>query len=234
MDINKIIFESMISEALDKIQARSGSINDAVNEVANELNLTNKERSALAERARKVTTVTNEGPGEGLIVDEPGHSTALSTGNSLNFGSEDDMDQATGMLMYKGIPWKSKHKEEGQFLVEFDSETQLKEAQAVLKRKFDFVESTPRRVGVVQFDNLADYSKVLEYMNKQGMMIECSGEATLDEDAEIEEGLNVELDQAPSIGRSYAARPRGSNALSGMDVFENREARSIVVRKRWK
>ena len=180
MDINKIIFESMLSEAISQVENRcikGAEIEEAIQATIEELHLSFDERAALAERAKKASTLVHEAPAEDLLVadpevDEP-TSAATASGNAMHFGSEDDLDAAAGMLMYKGCPWKTKCKDGGQLLIEFDDVDTLQEAMDILKRKFDFVEHGQRRVGVVEFDNLADYGKVMEFMKKHGMMIEC-------------------------------------------------------------
>lgn len=244
MAIKSLILETIVESAYTSLNKLSTThaFDEAFEMVAEDFNLTAEERAALAERAKKAPkTVGNSDVSEDLVggdmTTEPGMDCAgdcAAGQNSLYFGSEDDLDQATGILMYKGIPWKTKNKEGGQFLIEFDNQETLQEAQAVLKRRYDFVESTPRRVGVVEFDNLSDYSKVLEYMKRQGMMIECNEGATLDEDAEIQEAVSVEQGgENPGLSRSFNALSKSGESVN-LDVFENMAARSVTVRKRWK
>lgn len=238
MDINKIIFESMLTEALKKVNAHTGTLEEALNDVAADLELTNEERDALAERAKKASKLVIEEPAEEMpaadelapAAAEPAPmATPTVSGNAIHFGSEDDLDTAAGMLMYKSCPWKSKDKAE--LLIEFDDRDTLEEAMGLLKRKFEFVEHGKRRVGVVEFDNLADYGKVMEFMKKQGMMIECQDMGALDEDIDLQEKLVVEGGALPP--RSYAARQKGSSAVD-LNVVEDQSARAVVVRKRWK
>jgi hypothetical protein len=102
----------------------------------------------------------------------------------------------------------------------------------ILKRKFDFAEHGNRRVGVVEFDNLADYSKVMEFMKKQGMMIECRDMGPLDEDHDLQEKMVTEIEGTIMPPRNYAAMPKGTGGE--FNVVEDQSARSVVVRKRWK
>jgi hypothetical protein len=229
MDINKIIFESMLAEALKQIDSHPGTLEESIDAVATGLDLTNEEHAALAERAMKASKLVIEEPVED-VVEPTSTATPTVTGNTIHFGSEDDLDSAAGMLMYKGCPWKTKSKDGGQMLIEFDDVDTLQEAMDVLKRKFDFVEHGKRRVGVIEFDNLADYGKVMEFIQKQRMMVECSDMGPLDEDIELQDQLN---EDGTVSTRSYAAMHKGSGA-SDLNVVEDRAARAVVVRKRWK
>lgn len=238
MDINKIIFESMLKEALKKVNKHTGSLQEAVDAVAVELELTNEEHAALAERAKKVSKLVHEAPAEEIAVEEPAPeaepmAAPMVSGNAMHFGSEDDLDTAAGMLMYKNCPWKTKSKDNGQLLIEFDDRDTLEEAMGILKRKFEFVEQGMRRVGVVEFDNLADYGKVMEFMKKQGMMIETADMGPLDEDIDLQEKTLQEIEGAAIPPRAFAARLK-SGDVSELNVVEDQSARAVVVRKRWK
>lgn len=240
MDTKSLIFSTIVESAYASVfpLSEDQSYDDAIEQVSEEFNLTAAERSALVERVKKtIQPPETTSAAEDMVVSEPDDADALKTdadGNFILFDNEEDLDQATGILMYKGIPWQAKEKDAGCCRITFDDQTTLKEAQAVLKRRYDFVESTTRKVGIVEFDNLADYSKVLEYMKRQGMMIECNEGATLDEDAEIQEALAIELgEDASAVARGYSARSKNSEAVN-LDVFENASARSVTIRKRWK
>jgi hypothetical protein len=231
MNTKQIVFEAMLAQAVKQVASHPGTIEEAIAAVALDLELTNEERNALAERAKKSSKLVMEPVEEAEPADAEPMQAPVVSGNAMHFASEDDLDSAAGMLMYKSVPWKSKSKDGGEYLVEFDDADTLKEAMGVLKRKFDFVEHGKRRVGVVEFDNLADYGKVMEFMKKQGMMIESADMGPLDEDIDLQEQMNEEL--GGSVGaRSYAAKPKG---LAGeFNVVEDSAARAVVVRKRWK
>jgi hypothetical protein len=72
----------------------------------------------------------------------------------------------------------------------------------------------------------------MEFMKKAGMMIECQDMGPLDEDVDLQEKMLAELDQQAPAGRSYAAKPKG--ASGEFNVVEDKGARAVVVRKRWK
>lgn len=240
MTISNLVFETLVTEAARQVShyTRTGlALNEAIKQVADDLDMTNEEREALEERAKKSLVGNAPVASEEDLLAVDSHPTA-GPDNCLKFDSEDDLDAAAGVLMYKGCPWKTKDR--GELLLEFDDRESLQQAQSILKRRFDFVEAAPRRVGMVEFDNLADYSKVLEFMKRQGMMLEKAETGDLEEDAELQEALSApvegfenQLPATPAV-RTFAARTRGSAPLGEADVFGDPSCRAVRVRKRWK
>jgi hypothetical protein len=88
MDINKIIFESMLKEALKQIESYPGTLEEAIDAVATNLELTNEERNALAERAKKSSKLVMEPVEEAEpSAAEPMQAPSIS-GNAMHFATK--------------------------------------------------------------------------------------------------------------------------------------------------
>jgi hypothetical protein len=247
--MSNIIFETMIREASDRIEAlvESGiEIDAAIDNVAEAMELDHPEVEELRIRNKKSPTpkiVEDD-------VDEVVEESTASVGNSIFFESADELDQATGILMYKGIPWASKGANESKHSITFESQEALTKAHNALKRRWDFVESNSRKVAVIEFDNLNDYAAVLEFISRKGSMLETYDAGSLDEDfdvsqAALEEEFKTASKAAKELGeaapvraveaRSYAARHKDTKLdISEMNINENSAHRAIRVRRKIK
>jgi hypothetical protein len=252
--MSDIVFQTMITEATDRVRRlvnRGRPVHESVDQIIAELELTEKEGEALKVRTKKMSP-KKAAPApkqevvavkEDLIDEALGETLA----ESIYFNTIEEASQATGILMYKSIPWTNKGEEGDRHFMQFESREILEKAKDALKRRWEFVENRQRKVAVVEFDNLQDYDKVLEYMNKQGMMLEWiqSGDQ-LDEDADLEEALvqetakraardGAELSEAPQRPLSLAARSKDARAdIAGADVIKESGKRKVSVRRRWK
>jgi hypothetical protein len=196
------------------------------------------EQEKLAERLKKPEPQANtsEQAGDGLVED-----TVLE--RVIYFESQEQLDEAVGNLMDRGIAWSHKNSDGEKPYVQFSDDSALAEAQSALRRKYDFVESRQRLVASVQFDNLADYSKVLEYMRRQGMLIEYKDNMDLDEDYDqyvsriAEEKRLAQKENRPFTEMSnvsaFFAKPR-SNAVGRVDPVQESRFRVASARKRWR
>lgn len=252
-----IIFEALLAEAsikVGKLVQKGRSLDESVARVAKLMELTESETAELSERTKKAPPVKKEKPEpkEEVKEEEISDSAPKGLAESLYFGSLEEVEQATGVLMHKGIAWGSKGSDGQGHYLQFESQAQLEKAHEALKRRWDFVDNHPRKVAVVEFDNLLDYQKVLEFMNKSGLMIEFDDKSgdQLDEDLTVIEDIikeqTREAEKAAKDGyipgevmeaplRSYRARAKeGRLDLSGVNVYEGRTARHARIRKRWR
>jgi hypothetical protein len=251
-----IIFEALLAEAsikVGKLINKGRSLEESIAKVAKTMELTEAEATELAERAKKDPPKKAEPkPKVEEIKEENLDSKPQDVNESLYFGSLEEVEQATGVLMHKGIAWGSKGSDGSGHYLQFESSAQLEKAHGALKRRWDFVGKTPRKVAVVEFDNLQDYEKVMEFMNKSGLMIEFADHEgdSLDEDVSIIENMireqTKEAEKAAKDGfipppvmeapaRSYSARPKeGRLDLTGIDIYEGKKSRHARIRKRWR
>lgn len=251
-----IIFEALIAEAsikVGKLVRRGKSLDESVSSVAQEMELTEEEAAELTKRTKKAPpkTKAKETP-KSEIKEETIEEEESLLPESLYFGSLEEVEQATGVLMAKGIAWGSKGSDGSGHYLQFESQVQLEKAHGALKRRWDFVDKKPRKVAMVEFDNLADFERVLEFMNKQGLMIEFdqNDDISLDEDLSvIDEMINkqtLEAEQASKDGfippeimtrpvRSYSARVKEDRLdLSEINVYDDRKIRRARIRRRWR
>lgn len=257
--MNDVIFEALLAEAsikLQKLVNKGRSLDESIARVSKSMELTEAESAELAERAKKDPPKKDEPKPKAQEVKEEEVTEAETKSQdiqeSLYFGSLEEVEQATGVLMHKGIAWGSKGTDGSGHYLQFESSEQLEKAHGALKRRWDFVGKTPRKVAVVEFDNLQDYEKVMEFMNKSGLMIEFAEQEgdSLDEDVSIIENMireqTKEAEKAAKDGfippavmeapaRSYSARAKeGRMDLTGLDIYEGKKSRHARIRKRWR
>lgn len=231
--------EQVVKDARRMIR-QGTDVNKAIAHVANEFLLSPSEREILLRRLgwkrNKVENTLAESQEEEEIIELMEDNTA----NSIEFTCEEEQLKAVGMLMYKGIPWSTKGNRSGVFYLGFDSPELLESAKEILSRKWHFVENEPRRAAVIEFDNLEDYHKVLEFMDKQNMIVEITATETLDEKLDDEDSLENEEDREPDK-QAISYSPDGFVAylkdkkvsLNELDVFSDKNARFVKVRKSW-
>jgi hypothetical protein len=248
-----IIFQALLSEATDQVARmikRGKSLDESVSKVSKSMELTVEEATELSERAKKLPHKADPIPGP--FIEEKKPLTIAALPESIYFNSLEEMEQATGVLMSKGVAWASKGNDVSGNFIQFEGVDQLNSAHSALKRRWDFVDSSPRKVAVMEFDNLSDYEKVLEFVTKQGLMIEFDGndELNLDEDINILENQIREQTRAAAKAtkqglvpeavsslpsRSYRARGKEERLdLKTVDIYEGWKSRFARIRRRWR
>lgn len=158
--------------------------------------------------------------------------------NMIWFDSEEDWNQAVGMLMYKAVAWSSKGELNGKFFIELPDKETLLSAHETIKRRWDFVDSVKRVVGLIQFDNLKDYSKVLDFILKSNMVVEFGEvQSSFGEDYDIEasisSGEKTEAVMDTKDG-SYSAKNKTIQQDLEPEPEVNPLDRTAFVRKVWK
>lgn len=148
--------------------------------------------------------------------------------NSIYFTVPDEIDDATGLLMYQNIPWESKGSTEEKNYIQFGNNETLNSAMKALNRKYDFVDNDVKIVGSINFDNVDDYKKVLDFMMKQGMLVNFTDPSELDDIAISEESD----DENNNDGTSVVAKPK--NKLEKADPHKFKTFRSSIVRQKIK
>jgi hypothetical protein len=239
---NRVVFDALLGEAeaafTQKVKSgKSPSMSMA--EVANEMSLNRFEASELVGRIKKQLKPSEK------INEQPIVEDSQPKAFSLYFESGDDCNAATQALMDKRIAWIAKGSQNDSSYIQFADQAGLAEAQQVLRRKWDFVEHTEREVAQILFDNLQDYNRVLEFMRRQGTLIEFDSQETLDEDYdELVNQHTVSKKMAEKEGREFnedftetnilTARPKGSNYNEKIDPIREAKFRVAKVRKRWR
>lgn len=237
-----VVLRALLAEGEEKVNrlVRRGRTPDkAISEVASDMDLTPVEADALKSK------VKNPPPAASKDVESPSTgSDSKPSEDSIFFENNEEADQAAGILMYKGIPWKSK----GSTFIQFETHENMDKAHDALKRRWDFVESEDRRTAVIEFDSLGDYERVLEYMRKQNMLLNFGGDHELAEDVAIEaakrktEGKRKSRnpdrdvlgeDEVRSKDNCYRAVNRGKQE-DDVNPWDNRGQRVVKVRKRWR
>ena len=134
--------------------------------------------------------------------------------------------------MYKKIPWKEKGTDGASSFVQFENANRLKEAQDALGRRWDFIEKEPRKVAVIEFDDLTMYQRIVEYMQKNNMIVDFgTGSHELQEDVH---NVIVEKGKKSQPARySFYARPRSESTVLE-DAVKNVKMRSCHARRRFK
>lgn len=243
-----LIFEALVTEAQFRVVEHTNKgvdLNEAIAEVAREMELEESEIQELSTRAKKAPmpkpVVEDDGEAEEAETSEDQQSEP----HSIEFNDADELETAIGVLMYKGIPWISK----GSNYVSFDDDATVKQAHEALKRRWDFINADERTVATISFDNIADYNKVLDFIAGKNMTVLMSDdELTEDLDIKIQEdesahkkackdakeqGLEAPL--KPSHDLNYRALHKDKLVdIKGLDPVSDSAARSIRVVKRWK
>lgn len=142
--------------------------------------------------------------------------------NFIEFSTLEDLNQGLGMLMLKGIPWSSKT-ETFPFIITFPNNELLVSAQETLRKKWNMVDAQQRTVGVIQFDNLKDYEKTLDFLEKSNMLVTYGNKISPVMDDYQEE----------TVG-GYSAISKQSLLDKDADPEKNIQDRIASVRKVWK
>lgn len=254
--MNKLIFETLLAEASFRVAEKTItgiSIDEAIHEVAGEMELDKSEINELTTRAKKAPrakpVVEDDDSDEGDHTDhedtEEPEDDAGEPSNSLVFNTPEELDTAIGVLMYKGIAWTGKSGNG----VSFENTEDVKKAKEALGRRWDFINSNPRVVATLQFDNLEDYSKVLDFIASKKMGV-ISTEADLepDLDMQIEEAAaqykrakrdakasGLPAPEMPAEDMSFKALHKDNLVdPASLDVLADNAARALHVVKRWK
>lgn len=148
--------------------------------------------------------------------------------NSVYFSDPNDIDSAVGMLMYNNVPWDAKGSGNDRNYIQFQNQDSLNKGMKAIGRKWDFVDNDVRTVGTVAFDNIKDYKKVLDFMNKQGMLVNYGDTTDLDEDPSLVE----DEDTGSTEGKSVVAKLKNNNEKP--DPVRYKTHRASVIRQRLK
>lgn len=244
-----LIFEALVAEAQFRVAEhaiRGVAVDEAINEVAREMELETPEVQELTTRVKKAPTPKvvreddEEDDGMEEVIDEP--TTAL---NSLEFNTPEELETAVGVLMYKGIAWAAK---EGTSIT-FQNAEDVKKAKEALNRRWEFINSEPRVVATIDFDNLEDYAKVLDFIQSKRMaVIQTEADLDADLDMQIEEAaqqFKQAKKEAKAAGHPAPEEPTSDMSFkalhkdslidaSALDVLADEKARALHVVKRWK
>lgn len=243
-----LIFEALVAEAQFRVAEhaiRGVAVDEAINEVAREMELETPEVQELTTRVKKAPTPKpvreeEEDGMEEIIHDEP--STAA---NALEFNTPEELETAVGVLMYKGIAWATK---EGTTIA-FQNADDVKKAKEALNRRWEFINSEPRVVATIDFDNLEDYAKVLDFIQSKRMaVIQTQADLDADLDMQIEEAaaqFKQAKKEAKAAGHPAPEEPTSEMSFkalhkdslidaSALDVLADEKARALHVVKRWK
>jgi hypothetical protein len=248
-----LIFEALVAEAQFRVAEhtiKGIELDEAIQEVASEMVLERDEVEELTARVKKIPSKTprkvSEDDGEGDMADmvEPPMDDQPSP-HSIEF-SPDDLETATGVLMYKGIPWNNRTSTG----LTFDGSHDVTRAREALARRWDFINGEDRTVASIDFDNLEDYQKVLDFIASKRMNVIVGGDADLDEDLDQqlaedetrykksrrdarEQGLAAP--EMPSRDMNYRAlRKDALEDVAALDPLSNPRQRRIKINKRWK
>jgi hypothetical protein len=248
-----LIFESMIIEAsarVSKLTRKGKSLNEAIALVAEDMELNSPEVKELETRAKKAPkpkVVEDEVDLDAAVADlEDEESTSETPDNTICFANDEELESALGVLMYKGIPWVSRDATS----VTFMTPDHVREAHEALKRRWDFVNNDERTVAVIEFDNLDDYAKVVDFIASKRMMvvkgsndelIEDADQAQAAADADYKKAKKAAKEaglpdpEAPSKNMSYNAVHKDAILdAKSLDVLYDDSARCLRVVKRWK
>lgn len=213
----KIIRDVLLKEAEELVRERvkkGDKVNDALNEISDDMELTDDETEELnnvfIEPEKPLSTPDNPYP------------------NSIYFNDSDDVDSAIGVLMYNNIPWDSKSTGGEDGYIQFTDQNSLSKAMTSLNRKWDFIDNNRNNVASISFDNISDYRKVLDFINKSGMFVNFDNTIELDED----ESLSEKEKTIDYSGRSF--RAENKKIKEKIDPLKNKDQRSLVVRKRFR
>jgi len=248
------IFEALVTEAQFRVAKHAilgTTINEAIEEVSREMELEESEIRELSERVKKPLPVQedDESEPEYPIAGENGEDeeeASPSSSDTIYFNSADELETAVGVLMYKGIPWVTK----GEDNIVFQDSSFVAKAHDALKRRWDFVNQDERTVAILEFDNLDDYQKVLDFIASKNMSVlkGTNDELMGDLDQELIEAEAAHkraakdakesgrpAPEAPSQSMSYRALHKDKlTDVSSLDAAYDRTSRCLRVVKRWK
>lgn len=215
------IKDALIAEAVErarKSDLKGDNLMEYIKKVGEDLSLSEEETK---EVASEVINPTN--------TDLP---------NCIWFDSEEEAEDATGLLMYSKIAWESRGETDDFFYIQFDNSDVLNKAYKILKNKWDLVDYTQRVVGFIQFDNLADYLKVLDFIKQQDMVVQFgSTDAGIGEDYDLEVSPNPKNIKEATLAShqgSYVAVPHSKTFEHKAEPYTSKQDRIASVRKTWK
>lgn len=206
-----VITEMAIEAIVKHSEKRNISLDESFKVISDSMMLTEDEKKDVADGLKDNKKTTKENPYP----------------NSIYFTVPDEIDDATGMLMYQNVPWESKGATDEKNYIQFANNDTLSSAMKVLGRKYDFVDNDVKIVGTINFDNVSDYKKVLDFMLKQGMLVNFSDPSELD-DIQIAE----DDDQENNEGKSVVAKSKSK--VEKADPIKFKSFRSSVVREKIK
>lgn len=231
--MKNIILESLLIEAEKKVKklVRKGEAKDkAIKEVALEMELTGNETDELTNRVAAATPAQMPSP-QDLAPDQ----------NVIGFKNPEEVEQAAGILMYKSIPWRIKST--SPCFISFDNSNVLAEAKDALCRRWDFLESANRTVATIEFDNLDEYNRVVEFIRKNNLTAQANPNSKLSEDIMDElvstvsknKGKKVSPTDISARNHAYEAVAKGYSKINEDNFAANdKSCRSLKIRKKWK
>lgn len=254
-----LIFEALVAEAQFRVAEhtiKGAKLDEAITEVAREMELEESEVQELTQRVKKKPSKPvreeEEVDMDDLMSDmdsdesESGHKSAAPDSNAIYFSSPDELETAMGVLMYKGIPWISKNEDS----VVFQDSSFVAKAHDALKRRWDFVNNDERTVAILEFDNLDDYQKVLDFLATKNMTVlkGSNDELMSDLDQELSEAEAAHkkakkdakesgqpVPEEPTQAMSYKALHKDKlTDVKSLDAAYDSTARCLRVVKRWK
>lgn len=255
--MSNLIFEALVAEAQFRVAEhtiKGVAVDEAISEVAREMELVSEEVAELTTRVKKVTSpkpVQEDEVDMGDIVsdmddDSQAPDDEASADNTIEFGSDEELETAMGVLMYKGIPWVNRTSTS----VTFMTPDQVRDAHEALKRRWDFVNREKRVVANIEFDNLEDYAKVLDYLASKNMTVLVVDSDALDQDLDLEiseaeadyktakklaKDAGDPVPEKLAQGMSYRALHKDSQVdPKALDPLSDSSSRTIRVAKRWK
>lgn len=220
IDTDRLVRDTILAEAVSKITdiTSHDDLQTKIQKVSEEMSLEPDEVDELSSRFS-----SSDMP---VPMSDPG--------NTIYFDSEEDMNQAIGMLMLKKVAWSAKGVESEDYFVSFPDKDTLLKAIDVIKRRWDMVDSSQRTVGLIQFDNLKDYHKVLDFIMKSNMLVTFGDPiASMGEDYDVETSKTKSKESTLStFDGSLLAKNKSSD--EDPDPVENPMDRIASVRKIWK
>lgn len=251
--MNKLIFETLLAEAAFRVAEKTItgiSLDEAIHEVSAEMELDKSEISELTTRAKKTPRSKPVVEDDEDTMDDFENTDLIgepsTADNTISFDSDEELETAMGVLMYKGIPWVSR----GITSLTFMTPDDVREAHEALKRRWDFVNHEERTVAVIEFDNIEDYQKVLDFIATKNLtvMLGSHDDLSSDVDQELAEAESdykkarknakesgLPAPEMPSQNMSYRALHKDKlTDVKGLDPVIDRYSRSVRVVKRWK
>lgn len=248
-----LIFEALVTEAQFRVVEHTNKgavLDEAISQVARELQLEEAEVEELTQRAKKKPNPKPVKEDDEVDMDdlmsELGSGETDDTEHAIYFSSPDELETAVGVLMYKGIPWLRK----GDDFLEFQDSSFVAKAHDALKRRWDFVNKDERTVAVLEFDNIDDYQKVLDFIASKNMTVLKGSNDELASDidqelAEAEAAHKKAKKDAKETGQPVPEMPQQSMSykalhkdklmdVKALDASYDTTARSLRVVKRWK
>ena len=243
-----IIFETLMLEAesrVVKLYPKTYNLQKTVESVSKTLELTEQEQSALMGRAKKaLSTATLAAPVPSAANAPSSKKPGFDKPLTLYFPDKQEGEEATDLLMKKGIAWSVKSTDQqGEFL-QFPDEGSFNDAHQLLKHRWDFLENGQRLVANINFDNMSDFLAVFEFMKRQNMLVQPVAGDELDEDyddmqssrkaaklAAAKDGVNLKQDPV-SLSLVAQRKERGQKVKT--DPATEPQLRRIHVRKKWK